>query len=150
MISLIEVLRRVNGQPQNVQILVGYDADTGILTIGTDIRRSKKTGTCRPATLETYAVEEFPSYDGTRKPDVTGRSFHLKKQSSGELYSVFISDTGNAELDDIKHLCVCKGFLQHGGCKHASSLAYLVRTGAIEDPKDFPTGEAVFCDELGF
>jgi hypothetical protein len=148
MISLIEVLRRVNGQPQNVQILVGYEADTGILTIGTDIRKSRTTGAKRPATLETYAVEEYPSYDGTKKPEVPGRSFHLKKQSNGELYSVFISETGNAELDDIKNLCVCMGFMHTGICKHCDSVKYLVKNGLIADPKEY--AESVFSEELGF
>lgn len=153
MASLIEVLRRVNGKPEKTLILVEYKSDfpdgQRILTIGTEIRKCRKTGVQRPTSLETYVLEEYPDYDGHKKPEVPGRSFHLTKQSDKTCYAVFISETGDFQLDSVKHLCHCTGFLHHGCCKHISTAEYLVASGLIADPK---RAALVTCSDadLGF
>ena len=154
MTATIQVERINKGVFDTELILVDYRDDNPAtlptLKIGTNWRKCRATGKKEFATLEEYTVEELPAYDGPRNPTVFGRSFHLSKQSDGEIYSVFVSDEQDRKTALASSRCNCKGHTYTGRCKHISSLLYLLRSEAIADPKDSPFGELAYSDELGF
>lgn len=152
--ATIQVERIHKGQAEQDLILIEY-FDTNpntlpTLKIGTNWRKCRATGKKEFRSLEEYTVEEFSAYDSPRKPTTFGRSFHLSKQSDGEVYSVFVSDHDDHKTKLAHSRCSCDGHKYTGRCKHTSVLCYLVKVGAIVDPKDRPDSEMAFSDELGF